>query len=83
VEFPLAVPKMRKKTVNPTLLFSLPEQHYFEIILTNPINKPLPISISINHQELIMLPFDHEYPFALHALEDISFAVEASQAGYA
>lgn len=75
MEFHLEIPKIRKKTPNPTLLLSLPEKNYFEIDLLNPSSKPEVISIGINHQELIILPFDHEFPFTLHAKEDINFLV--------
>lgn len=41
-----------------------------------------PVSIGINHQEIMFLPFDHEYPFSLHNGEDLNFLVENSQAGF-
>jgi hypothetical protein len=57
---------MRKKTPNPTLLFSLPAQPLFIFRMTSPSSTEQKLSIGINHQEVMLLPFDHEFPYALH-----------------
>lgn len=40
------------------------------------------INLGINHQEIMILPFDVEFPFILHNNETIDFLVELSNSGY-
>ena len=59
-------PNVNKKTPNPTLVFDFPLSRCFEVELVNPTSKEEPVSMGINHQEVVLLPFNHDYPFQLH-----------------
>lgn len=65
-ELPYSKPNVSKKTANPSLLFDFPNAQCFEIQLTNPTSKSEHVSMGINHQEVVFLPFNHDYPVALH-----------------
>jgi hypothetical protein len=73
---------MRKKTPSPTMLFSLPAQKFFIIKAKNPNNKEETFTIGINHQEVIYLPFNHDFPFSLHKSESINLLVDVNNPGY-
>jgi hypothetical protein len=66
VEIAAEMPPMRKRTPNPTILYSLPAQNFIIIKMKNPSTAEQKISVGINHQEVILLPFNHEFPFPLH-----------------
>jgi len=75
-------PKMNREAPSPILVFQLPQKTRFEIVLNNDRNESFPISIGINHQEIMFLPLGHEYPFAIHQSENIHFVVELSHPGF-
>jgi hypothetical protein len=41
---------MRKKTPNPTIIYSIPGEKFIVIKMTNPSNAEEKVSIGINHQ---------------------------------
>jgi hypothetical protein len=65
-EVSLNKPDLSKKTPNPTIVYNLPQSPCFQIQLSNPSSKAINVSMGINHQEVIFLPFNHEYPLQLH-----------------
>lgn len=69
------MPKPPREGPNPTLLFLLPPKYHFEIILENNDDNSFPVSMGINHQEIMFLPLDHEYPFTLNEGEKLDFLV--------
>ena len=81
-EYPMSKPPVKDKTPNPTLMYSLPAKNYFALFLTYHGNHEQSVSMGINHQEIMILPFDKEYPFVLHQNENINFLVEISNPGY-
>jgi hypothetical protein len=78
----LEKPAMSKKAPNPTVLYSLPEHNFFIFELTNPGSKEERISMGINHQEVILLPFDHEFPFQLHKGEALNILADVNIPGF-
>ena len=48
-----------KKTPNPTMIMSLPANKFFQISITNNNKEITLITIGINNQEIIYLPFGH------------------------
>jgi hypothetical protein len=38
--------------------------------------------MGINHQEVILLPFDHEFPFQLHKGEQLNILVDVNIPGF-
>jgi hypothetical protein len=76
------MPPMRKKTPNPTVLYSLPAQKLIVIKMKNPSEAEQKVSIGINHQEVVLLPFNHEFPFPLHKKETINFLIDVNNPGY-
>ena len=73
---------MSRKTPNPTVLFSLPDQNFFVFELKNPSDKEKRVSMGINHQEVILLPFNHEFPFQLHKKEELNILVDVNIPGF-
>lgn len=73
---------MRKKTPNPTILYNLPAKNFIVIVMKNPSDKQQKVSLGINHQEVILLPFDHDFSFPLHKKQDINLLVDVNNPGY-
>lgn len=82
VEIAAEMPPMRKKTPNPTILYSLPAQKFIIIKMKNPSDAEQKVSVGINHQEVILLPFNHEFPFPLHKKESINLLIDVNNPGY-
>ena len=81
-EVSLGKPNVAKKTPNPTVVFTFPNSTCFEIELLNPTKKELKVSMGINHQEVIFLPFNHEYPFQLHKEEYLNILSDVNIPGF-
>jgi hypothetical protein len=50
VEIAVEMPPMRKRTPNPTILYSIPAQNFIVIKMKNPSNTEQKVSLGINHQ---------------------------------
>lgn len=81
-EYSAPKPPIKDKTPNPSIMYSLPAKNYFAFFLECKGSKGARVSLGINHQEIMILPFDKEFPFALHQAETINFLVELSNPGY-
>jgi hypothetical protein len=73
---------MAKKTPSPTLLLSFPPHNCFAIEVTNPTAAATKVSMGINHQEVIFLPFNHEFPLQLHPLEYLNILIDVNIPGF-
>lgn len=80
VEFTPEKPPMRKKTPNPTITYSIPAEKKISVEVT--ADEDAKITLVVNHQELILLPFDQEFPFILHPKEDLNLLVDVNNPGY-
>lgn len=75
--------EIHKKTPKPSITFSLNETFTdFELVLTNKGQKELSFNLTISHVDIILLPFDYEYPASLAASETSYFLVEVFNDGY-
>lgn len=63
-------------------MYNLPTSVCFEIQLSNPTSKSIKASMGINHQEVLFLPFNHEYPFQLHKNEYLNILADVNIPGF-
>lgn len=75
-------PPIKDKTPNPTIMYSMIDKNHLSVALTYKGSQAAKISLGINHQEIMILPFQVEFPFILHKGEKLTFLVELSNAGY-
>mgnify|MGYP000977413136 FL=1 len=74
---------MKKKTPHPTMVFKLPTGYnYYEILITNSGKENSSVSVMVNQDEIIMLPYQVEYPVVLKAAEKQHLLVEVSNEGF-
>ncbi len=66
-----------KKTPNPTMVMSLPANKQFQIIISNENKQIELVTLGINNQEIIYLPFNHEFPVQLNKGEFIYIAINS------
>jgi len=71
---------MRKHTPNPTIVYSLPSSKLVSLELES--DTEAKVTLMINHQELIILPFEQEFPYELKKGEVISFLADVNNPGY-
>lgn len=64
------------------MMYSLINKNHISVSLTYKGSHSEKVSLGINHQEIMILPFDLEFPFILHRSERTSFIVELSNPGY-
>ena len=57
-EYSASRPPVKDKTPNPSIMYSLPAKNYFAFFLKSKSNKGARVSLGINHQEIMILPFD-------------------------
>lgn len=82
VEISSGSPTIKDKVPHPTLMYMLPNKNNLGITLEYSGDHSEKVSLGINHQEIMILPFENEYPFVLHSNESIHFLVELSNDGY-
>lgn len=63
-------------------MYMLPNKNNLGITLEYSGDHSEKVSLGINHQEIMILPFENEYPFVLHSNQSIHFLVELSNNGY-
>jgi hypothetical protein len=76
------IPEMRKKTSKPTVLYPLPTARFYVIEVSNPTGEEIELSVGVNHQEVIFLPYEIDYPFPLANTEQMNFIVDVQNKGY-
>lgn len=59
-------PSIKDKTPHPTIMYLLPNKKHLAVVLKYTGDHNEKISMGINHQEIMILPFDVEFPFILH-----------------
>jgi hypothetical protein len=68
--------EIHKKTPKPSLTFSLNESYSdYQILLRNKENKDISFNLTVNHVDIVLLPFDYTYPSSLAANESAYFIV--------
>lgn len=78
-----ASPEIKKKTPHPTMVFKLPAGYdYYEMLVTNTGSSNSKVSVMINQDEIIMLPYQIEYPIVLKPSEKQHLMVEVSNEGF-
>ena len=82
VEIQPEKPNFRKKTPNPTMLMTLPANHFFQIEVSHPEKTLEWLTVGVNNQEIIYLPLSHEFPVRLEKNEYIYLMVNAPYFSY-
>lgn len=66
-----------KKTPNPTTIVALPGNKFYQIQVDNQNKAFEIITLGINNQEIIYLPFNHEFPLQLNKGEFIYLVINS------
>ena len=73
----------KSRTPRPSITFQLEEKFRdYEIQLTNKDSKELHYNLTINHVDIIMLPYGYKYPAYLGKNESSFFVLEVFNKGY-
>lgn len=76
-------PEIKKKTPHPTMVFKLPVGYTtYEIEVANTGKENSTASVTINQNEIVMLPYHVEYPVVLKPGEQQHLLVEVSNEGF-
>jgi len=64
------------------VLYSLPTARFYSIEVSNPTGAEVELSVGVNHQEILFLPSQMDYPFPLANEESANFIVDVQNKGY-
>ncbi len=64
------------------MVYSLTGGETYIIETNNKNDKNEKVTLGINHQEIMILPFDQDLPLEINPKEDISLMVEIRNSGY-
>lgn len=63
-------------------MYPLPVAKFYSIEIRNPTGIEIELSIGVNHEEVLFLPYETEYPFALGSNGNSNFIVDVKNKGY-
>ncbi len=64
------------------MLYPLPTAKFYCIEITNPTGTEIELFIGVNHQEVLFLPYDIDFPFPLANMENVNFLLDVQNKGY-